>query len=603
MHERWLVALATFGLVGVVRAEGPNGDEIVRMGGEAAVPLSERGPRAPVEVVVVPGGGPAIARTEAGQLVTWEPEGASVKVLPIAATRLLGASSASIVTAQGDAGKVTRWRVGSWKPIAELEVEGAVESARFSHDGHHLVVVSEGPDGRRFTLFGGAIGLSLKRLGRADSPPGSPIAVATDRAAFVARGGRALAIVSVPRFEPLRELALEDDAPVEALAFASETELVAVQGGKALRFDSHAGTVLGQARLPGRCGRMALSEDGRLVVCAPLSDKGAPVTASIIDARSGEVQTSFRAPGRGAPVFDRGVLRIAFPGGAAVPVWEVTVDGVSTILPAGAVAGAVRQLVVLGPHLVALEHGLVRAWDPSTQAEAWRIPTNASAIAPLPGGRLALAGDGLWVHDPATGDTKKIPAIRGRFQAVAGDGASDVLALLERDGRVLFHDLGARRPLVAMPRARKDRGVAGVLALAPDRTAVFAEGRLAPLPPARVPKATPVSTTARLAAWLGSRLIVVEGDAPRPVAEGSPSWPSLAATTALAASNDGAWVAFGTADGKVVLRDAQGAVRAERVLHRGAVTALAFDLAARRLWIAGADGPHSVVLGWSLPAR
>jgi len=604
MNKLGWVVLATSISWSVVRADEPDGASLLRMGGEAAVPLSEAGPRAPVEVVVVPGGGPAIARTEGGQVVTWDAGKGVATALPITTSRLLAASAASLVTADDGEGKVTRWRVGTWRPIAELAVEGAVESARFSHDGHHLVVASEGPQGRRLSLFGGAIGLSLKRLDRADSPRGSPIAVATDRAAFVVRGGRALAVVSLPRFEPLRELALEDDARVEALAFATETELVAVQDGRALRWDSHAGTPLGEARLPERCGRLALSEDGRLAVCAPTSDKGAPVTAAVVDIQSGQVRTTFRAPGRGAPVFDRGVLRIAFPGSAAVPVWEVTVDGVTTTLPGGALAGAVRQLVVLGPYVVALEDGLVRAWDPVTLAEAWRIPTGAIGIAPLPGGRLALAGDGLWVHDPATGDTSGLTSVRGRFQAIASDGAQDTLALLERDGRVLVHALADKRPLAAMPRARKDRGLPGVLALAPDRSAVFAEGRLASLPPARAPKATPLTKTARLAAWLGTRLLVVEGDVPRLV-DGS-SWPAVASganVTALAASSDGAWVALGTAEGKVLLFDGQGAVRVERVLLRGAVTALTFDLAARRLWVAGTDGPHSVVLGWALPAR
>ena len=109
---------------------------------------------------------------------------------------------------------------------------------------------------------------------------------------------------------------------------------------------------------------------------------------------------------------------------------------------------------------------------------------------------------------------------------------------------------------------------------------------------------------ARLAAWMGANLVVVEGDAAR-IITGSESRPlsAPAGLTTLVASSDGLWLAIGCADGRVLLLDDNGAVRLERVAHHGAVTALAFDLATNRLYSAGEDGPHSLILGWGMAKR
>lgn len=400
---------------------------------------------------------------------------------------------------------------------------------------------------------------------------------------------------------------LGSDAPVRALAFANETELVGVQDGRVLRWDTDSGKVLGEVRLPEKCPRLALSGDGRLALCAGTSDKGAPVTATLVDTLSGAVRSTFKVPGRGTPVFDPRGLRVAFPGNAAIPIWEVTIDGISTILPTGAVAGRVRGLTIVGPNVVALEEGYARAWDPATQAEAWRVSTTATSMAPVGGGRLALAGlGGLALYDPATGATQVIDA-RKKLQAVAGNGASEVLALLDLDGRVFVRKVGDRRALAAMPRVRSGkgqpgRGLAGVLALGWDGASLFAEGRLAKLPPARAPKAEMVAKDARFAVWLGAQLVVVEGDTPRFAGLGEQrALVPLAGLTAIVGSSDGRWLALGAGDGRVLVLNANGAVRMERVAHHGAVTALAFDLATNRLYSAGDDGANSLILGWALP--
>jgi hypothetical protein len=254
--------------------------------------------------------------------------------------------------------------------------------------------------------------------------------------------------------------------------------------------------------------------------------------------------------------------------------------------------------VVLDGWVVALEGELARAWDPSTLAEAWRITTSATSIAASKG-RLVLAGmEGLSLYDPRAGELQQLDK-RGRFSSVAGAPESDFVTLLEPAGRVLVRALAEKRSQVAMARTKKDRGVNGIIAVAPDGSAVFAEGRLATLPPARLPKALAIAPQARLATWLGTRLVLVEGDTPRLV--DGPTLAPLEKLSAMSGSSDGLWLALGAADGRIRVLDAGGAVRMERVAHRGPVTALAFDLAANRLYSAGEDGTHSLVLGWALP--
>ena len=258
-------------MLGMARAQDGD-DAVVRMGGEVAVPLPERGPRAPEHVLITPAGGPAIARTEGAGFVVWDPLKGSLTTLPMTGERLVAASpnGGSVLTGGAD-GKLTRWRIGTWKTMAELAVEGPVEEARFSADGHHIVVASRGPDGRRFTLFGGGIGLALKKMDRADAIAGGALAVATGRFAFASK--ERIAVQALPRFEGLRDVALGSDDPVRALAFASETELVGVHDDRIVRWDTETGKPIGAIDLPDTCQRLALSGDGRLLVCAPIPEK------------------------------------------------------------------------------------------------------------------------------------------------------------------------------------------------------------------------------------------------------------------------------------------------------------------------------------------
>jgi WD40 repeat protein len=115
----------------------------------------------------------------------------------------------------------------------------------------------------------------------------------------------------------------------------------------------------------------------------------------------------------------------------------------------------------------------------------------------------------------------------------------------------------------------------------------------------RRPKAELVAPEARLAAWLGDRLVVVEGEELRIV--GGSLRLSRSGITALAASPDGRWLGVGTRDGTIALYDEGGALRFEGVVHNGPVSALAFDLAGNRVYAAGADGEQGLILGLRLP--
>lgn len=599
-------AIALAVLASAARADDGD-DAVVRMGGDVAVPLPERGPRAPEHVLITPAGGPAIARTEGGGFVVWDPIKGALMSLPLTGERLVAASpnGGSVLTGGAD-GKLTRWRIGTWKVMAELAVEGAVEEARFSADGHHIVVASDGPDGRRFTLFGGGIGLALKKMDRGDATRGAPFAVATSRFAFPSK--ERIAVQALPRFEGLRDVPLDSDDPVRALAFASETELVGVHDGHVLRWDTETGKTIGRIDLPDKCQRLALSGDGRLLVCAPIPEstpeRAGPVVATIIDTTDGSVRTTFMVPGRGTPVFDPRGMRVAFPGNAALPIWEVTIDGVSTVLPAGSVAGRVLQLHIVGSTVVALEDGYLRAWDPASRAEAWRVATTATSIGPLRDGRIVLAGAmGLAIYNPQEGTTTVVDA-KKKLAAIATQPTSDVIALLDPEGRVFVRAPGDKRALVAMPAVPRpkrgmvsQRGTPGVLALSWDGGHLFAEGRLANLPPDKRPQATLVAKHARLAAWRGRELVTVVGDEVRIDDRVVLTRPGI---VAMSASTDGQWLVLGTNDGRVIAL-AGDKVRLERVAHRGAVTALAIDIVSGRVYSAGEDGAHSLVLGWALP--
>lgn len=210
---------------------------------------------------------------------------------------------------------------------------------------------------------------------------------------------------------------------------------------------------------------------------------------------------------------------------------------------------------------------------------------------------------GWRIYNPLDGTTTVVDP-KKKLAAIATQPTSDVIALLDPEGRVFVRTPGDKKAVVAMPPIAKPkrgmvslRGTPGVLAIAWDGGHVFAEGRLAGLPPDKRPQATVVAKQARLAAWRGRELVTVVGDEVR---VDDRVVLTRGGIVALSASADGQWLALGTNDGRV-LALAGDKVRFDRVAHRGAVTALAIDMTQDRVYSAGEDGVHSLVLGWPLP--
>ena len=58
----------------------------------------------------------------------------------------------------GEGGTLTRSRIGTWKSVAEMTVEGTIEAAHFSADGHHIICLlytSDAADERSSVDLGG----------------------------------------------------------------------------------------------------------------------------------------------------------------------------------------------------------------------------------------------------------------------------------------------------------------------------------------------------------------------------------------------------------------------------------------------------------------
>ena len=356
-----------------------------RFGGTVAVPASDLSGSGPAELALGPRGGPVVVRTHDGRFFQWRP-GALKTLAGLTGDRLhdFSPNGVAILTSHAD-GRVVRWRLGKGQrfvEVATLTVAGVPEKARFSSDGHHVVVASaiDGGKVRRFTLFVGAMGLELQRVDVREPGAGTAFAVSEARLAYPMPDERVIRILSLPRFEPVRSIRLESGDPVRALAFRSTGELVAVQGREIVRWNGETGVQLARTALPERCGRVALASDGSHLVCAPSTDSKVAVTATILDVE-GRVRATAMAPYTGLPVFDATATRIAFPGSTAVPAFEMSVDGVigqGTVAAkveantSGDLAGAVKSIRVHSGQVLSLDGRHLRAWDPVSGTELWR---------------------------------------------------------------------------------------------------------------------------------------------------------------------------------------------------------------------------------------
>jgi hypothetical protein len=622
-----------------------------RFGGAVAVPASDLSGGGPAELALAPRGGPVVVRTHEGRFFQWRP--GELKT-PVALTgdRLhdFSPNGVAILTSRAD-GRVTRWRLDKGQrfvEVASLTVAGVPEMARFSSDGHHVVVAStlDGGKVRRFTLFGGAMGLELQWAEVREPGTGTAFAVSESRLAYPMPDERAIRILSLPRFEPVRSVRLESGDAIRALAFRPTGELVAVQGRHIVRWNGETGAAIARTALPERCGRVALASDGSHLVCAPSTDSKVAVTATILDVE-GRVRATAMAPYTGQPVFDATATRIAFPGSTAVPAFEMSVDGVIGGVAAapkgkgsaaqnvagdvaGDVAGTVSSIRVHEGQVLSLDGRHLRAWDPVSGTELWRsqpLREGARTFAAF-GQAWAVATQPLTTVLATTGEAHVLdPKSRPIVIDAVADGSR--LALLEADGRVLARSKDEEKWQVVARLAARPKGRER-LALSPGGSHLAVAGRLfevvIPSPEVKkmrrkvAPKVVTVAAVDAPVTWLGSRLITTRPgvDADRVVvidaaialagvgsggvkgdAGAETGFESRARVTALGARDRvGAGViAVGTSDGRVIVTGLDGRVLFERAGHRGAVSSLAFD-GDEWVYSAGEDG---VILGWALP--
>ncbi|MCC6621770.1 MAG: PQQ-binding-like beta-propeller repeat protein [Deltaproteobacteria bacterium] len=579
----WAVALVAL----VLSEDG----ELFRFGGEAAVPgHASASPEAPVEVAPRPRNADAIYRTLGGMWRFYDGALDRVVELPLTGERLVGwsANGGSVITASAtpEGGRLVRWRAGSWKQVAEMRTTTRPEDAAISPDGHHVLVAGPQPEGagRRFTLFGGTVGLSLMKIDRADAVPAAPVALSDARAAIVRQGQ--VEILGLPRLDPERVIPI--DGVVSALAFGEDGDSLVVlrDDAELVRFAVADGRPIGRAAMPDACGRGVVSTNGRVAAC--VLERRARV--SLVDVDTGHVRATVPAPAGRRPVLDPAGTRVAFPGNRAVPVWDATSDGV---LPAAARAGVVKALARgAGGHVVALEaSGVARVWDPATGTESFRVPSPTAAIATAAdGATLISGGTPVTALDPATGKT--VWSVK-YSRAIAVDAAADGRVFWVDRGGALHVRLanGRAKRLAAARGPRPTVGSVPRLAVSPDGKRVLFGDRVVDAHNGKKLDDVPAGP----AAWLGDRLVVagperlasVDGQT---VFEGAAAGPG--AVTALASAPG--WIAAGDKDGVVHVWRGDGARVTQRTLHRGPVLALVLDPERGRVFSAGGDG---VILG------
>jgi len=566
---------------------GEDGD-LLRFGGQAAVPGADASDEAPVEVAPRPRGPDAIYRTRGGGWRFFDGARDRVVELPVTGDRIVGwsANGGSVLTASAgpDGGRIVRWRAGTWREVAELVPTTRPEDAAISPDGHHVLVAGPTPDGpgRRFTLFGGTVGLALMKVDRPDAIAGAPVALSDARAAIVRDG--VIEILRLPRLEPEREI--RHRGAVGALALGDEGKTLVVVSTSQVVIDRYA-LATGE-RAPTStwtCTRGTVSANGRVVACL------APGEAEVllVDLASDTLRASVPVPKGRLPVLDAAGTRVALPGNRAVPIWDATVDGV---LPAAARAGVVKQLDVMGDgSVLALEvSGVARVWDPQHGTESFRVASPAAAIAATADGvGVVSAGTPLVVLDPTSGEPRWTVK---RSRPIAVDVAPDGRVFwIERTGalHVRQADGRARRLALAPRGARPSAGALPRPPVSPARRRVLFGPRVLDATNGKVLD----EIAAGPAAWLGERLVVAGADGVATADEGTAlTFAGAQAITALA-GGPGVLVA-GDGAGAVHVWRADGTRVSHRALHRGPVSALALDPARRRVFSAGGDG---VILG------
>ncbi|MFO0747060.1 MAG: hypothetical protein U1F43_15560 [Myxococcota bacterium] len=570
--------------------------DVVRFGGEAAVPGADKSPEAPVEVAPRPFKPDAIYRTQGGAWRFYDGAKDRVVPAPLIGEHLVGWSpnGGSVLTALGS-GRLLRWKVGTWALIGDMQLTTAPEVATQSPDGHHVLVAGKNPDGdgRRFTLFGGQIGIALQRIDRPDAVAGAPIAASDERVVIVRKDK--LEILTLPRLESEHDVAVPDSDEVAGLAFAAEggeimllrvdREDVAVE-----RWSVATGQKLGSTALPRGCRRGTLAHDGRLAAC--LLDK--PTRALVIDLPSGTVRATVAAPDR-KPVFDAAGARVAFPGNRAVPVWDATIDGV---LPAAARAGSVSAMAMAGDgRVAALEStGVVRVWEPVSGTETFRVSRPASALAASADGATLYLGAGpLTALDEATGAPRWV--VRGSKPVAVAVAPDERVFWLEQSGDVRVRSADGKVKRLAR-RARATPATKGEpldtrLLVSADGAQLLAGGRVLDAISGKVVR----DARPGLAAWSGDGLVVLGADG-TPVTDDGRVTYGGARSDVTALAGDAHWLVAGTRDGALHVWTPDGRVVVARALHRGPIATIVIDAAHGRIFSAGADG---VILGIATP--
>lgn len=573
--------------------------EVVRFGGEAAVPARDASPDAPVEVAPRPFKPDALFRTQSGAWRYYDAAKDRVVPVPLVGEHLIGWSpnGGSVLTSLG-AGRLMRWKYGTWAQIGDFALSTTPDSAVMSPDGHHIMVAGKNPDdvGRRFMLFGGQIGMALQKLDRLDAVQLAPMASSDERVAIV-RADR-IEILRLPRLEAERELMAPDAQEIVSMAFGAEGgELVALRIDReeveVERWSIATGASLGKTELPRGCRRGVLSSNGRLAAC--LLDK--PTRALVIDLPAGTTRATIPAPDR-TPVFDANSARLAFPGNRAVPIWDATIDGV---LPPTARAGAVTAMAIaVDGSVAALEsNGVARVWDPAAGTETFRVAKPANALAASNDGAILYAATpALTAIEESTGKT--LWTVRGtKPVAVVLAPTGDRIFWMEPSGEIKVRGVDAKakpKRLAKRPKATpatRGQPLDTRLAIASDGAVLLAGGRVLDAKTGRVLReirSGPAAFAATTVVGLGADGLPVSED-------GKVAFAGTRSEVTALAGND-RWLVAGTREGALHVWTPDGRVVVERSVHRGAVGVIVIDGARNRVYSAGADG---VILGIALP--
>ena len=587
---------------------------------------------------------------------------AVIRVLRASRTHIpaLAVSPDSTLLATGDDAGVVRFHdLRSWRPTGRaVRVGGGVsqEAMAFSPDGGTLAVGTVSGDNRAGVQL---VDLNARRTERIGSWPSVPAGVGPPRFTRLAFSpdGRRLAVAvataapdsPIPLGQRLSLLAVpggrvvwQHDYPLRPLqqevsvAFTPGGTLVtSASQGDTLLWDTQTGRI--KRRFP-IGGPFAVSPDGHYVALARNNTNPSDPSSSlaVLDLRSGRHRSLPSVPARAWIVSvsftpdGNGIVSASFDG--ALRLWDAS-SGAIVEMFGGHASGLNQAVAPDGRTLVAeSDNGSVAAWDLSGEqrlgrAFRWNSPELGCAVSPC---FVVNPQSTLMATNQADGRIVLIDLrtrrVVGRLPSDGGAAANALaffpdgrrLASGDATGRVAVWDVRARRIL----RTARFTDPVWWVAVSPDSELLAAQTQADGRPASRVElralasgrtlyaKDVPHGHGGLLFSPNGERLAALgcceQGSTIRvwDARSGKRSYlPRVPGTArSIAFSPDGRYLGAGTADGKVVLWQADEGEQAGPTFKAaaGAVNPISFSPDSRLLAVSGEDGTASL---WDLDSR